>query len=102
MLVIALGHGNTISVIKPAVNVRDFAKSLMRAFDGKEIKYGCGYEDRARVHQQEQSWMVNSIRDHAIEVLLRIAIGILEDAIVDAHRQCRYITGRRCYLDPII
>src|ERR1051326_2252434 len=61
MLVITFGHPDSISVIKPAVDVRDFTNRLMRAFDGKEIEYSCGYEDRTRVHQQEQPGMINSV-----------------------------------------
>src|SRR5690349_19545389 len=49
MLVITFGHTDAIGVIKLAVNIRDLANRLMRAFDGKEIEYGCGYEDRTRV-----------------------------------------------------
>src|SRR5947208_11744007 len=54
-----------------------------------------GDEYRPWIHEREQSGIINAFRDHAVKILLRITVGILENAVVNAHRQGSDVAGDR-------
>jgi len=85
MLVISLSQRNTIRMTEAAVDVGDFTKRFVGALDGKKIQDSSCYQNWAGIHQQEQSRMIEALRNHAVEVLLGIAVGIFEDAVEHPH-----------------
>ena len=74
----------------------------MSAFDRKEIKYSGGDEHWTRIHHQEQSRMIHTVRNHAVEILFGIAVGIGEDPVIDSHGQCRDVARWRGNFNPFI
>src|SRR5579862_896042 len=74
-------------------------ESLVRAFNRKEVECRRSNEDRARVHQQQEPGIVDAVRYHAVQVLLRIAVRILEYPIVNSHGQRGDVAGNGGYLD---
>ena len=102
MLVIALGHGDTVGVSKAPVDRRDLAIRLARAFDGEEVEHRRSDEHRTRIHEEQQARVIDASRDHAVGILFGVAVGILEDAVRDAHPERRDVAGRRDALDPRI
>ena len=73
---------------------------LPRALDGKEVEHRRGHEHRPRVREQEHAGVIDTGGDGAREVLLGIAVGILEDAVVHPHREGADVAGRRDHADP--
>src|SRR5215831_13004949 len=102
VFVIPLVHRDSICMPKPVVQITNFVHGSMRALDGKKIKYCGGNKDRPRIHQQQKSGMVKSVWDGAVQVLLRVTIRILEDAVVDAHRKGGNEARRRRNFDALV
>src|SRR3954447_9816957 len=102
MPVISPMHSNSVSMTKLFVNAFDFVHGLLRALNRKEIEHGSRDPYRPRIHQQKQAGMVQSVRDHSLQVLLRVAVGIFEDAVVNAHWQSSDVARRRDNFDTRI
>src|SRR6476659_783008 len=84
-----------------------FTKCLVGAFDWEEILYSSRNKYGTWIHHQQQSRMIYTVRDHAVEILFGIAIGIGKDPVIDSHGQCRDVARRggdfypfiqRCYM----
>src|SRR5690242_17896712 len=96
MPVIALVHGDAVGITEARVEFGDLTKRLVRAFNGKEIQHGCSDEDGSRVHEEQQTGVVEASGYHCVQVLLRIAVWIFENTVVNPHGQCADVAGR-CY-----
>src|SRR6476659_5754644 len=73
-----------------------FTKCLVGAFDWEEILYSSRNKYGTWIHHQQQSRMIYTVRDHAVEILFGIAIGIGKDPVIDSHGQRGDVTrGRR-------
>jgi len=90
----------SVGMTEARIEFGDFTERLVRAFNGKEIQHGCSDEDGSRVYKKEQAGMVEAVGYHSVQVLLRIAVRIFEDAVVNSHRQGSDVTGRRRDFDP--
>src|SRR6185369_7189397 len=99
MRVIALVHGDAVGMTEARIEFGDFTERLVRAFNGKEIQHGCSDEDGSRVYKKEQAGMVEAVGYHSVQVLLRIAVRIFEDAVVHTHGQRCDVAGGCSYLD---
>src|SRR5438477_4777764 len=102
MSVVSLARGNAVRMAEPGVEVRNLAHSLMRAFYWEKIKHRSRHEHRPRIHQQQQSGMVHALRNHPVKVLLRIAIRVFEDPVVDSHGKGSDVAGWGCNLNTRI
>ena len=95
MCVVALHHGDPLLVAAAAIDGGDFTNRLPGALDRKEVQHGSRDEHRPWIREQQQPGVIHAGRDEIREVLLRVAVGILEDPVVDAHGQGRDVAGRR-------
>src|SRR5689334_23850749 len=97
--VIALGHSDAVTMPKAGVKLVYFAECFLRSFDGEKIEHGGGDEYRSRIHEREQSRIIHAIRNHSVKILLRVTVGILKNAVVNAHGQGSDVAGDRSDLD---
>ena len=93
--VIALGHGDAITMSEAGIKLVHFAECFLRSLDGEKIEHGGGDEYRPWIHEREQSGIINAFRDHAVKILLGVTVRILENAIVNAHGQGSNVAGDR-------
>src|ERR1044072_6513149 len=70
-----------------------FAYGFVHSFNRKKIQHSCRNEHRARIHHQQESWMIHSFRDHSIKILFRIAVRIFENTVINPHRKCSDVAG---------
>src|SRR4051794_40523346 len=100
MIVISLRYSYAVGVMKTTIEFRDFANCLSSTFDGEKIQHRRGHKNRPRIHHEKQSRVVNVIRNHAVQILLRITVGVLENAVGNSHWKRGDITGNRGHLNP--
>src|SRR5260221_2283870 len=84
--------------MKSFIQIAHFAKSLVRTLNGEKIKHRSCHQYRSRIHEEQQSGMVHTVRNHAKQILFGIAVRIAEDAVENAHWQCGDIAGRHRHL----
>ncbi len=80
----------------------NLAECPARALDREEVEHRSRHEDGPGIHQQQQARVIDAVGDHAVGILLGVAVGILEDAIGHAHRERGDETGRGRDADPRI
>ena len=78
----------------------DLAERPARALDREEVEHRRRHEDGPGIHQQQEARVIDAVGDHAVGILLRVAVGILEDAIGHPHRLRTDVAGRRGDADP--
>ena len=92
MAMVPLMHGDSVGMAEAIVDVGNFANRLVRPFNGEKIQHGGCNKYRTRIHHQEKTRMVDTLRDHAVQVLLRIAVRILKNPVEHAHGQSGDVT----------
>ncbi len=77
------------------VEAPDLADRLARPLDREEVLHGRRDMDRARVCEQQEPRMVDTLLHQAGRVLLGIAVGIVEEADGHPHRQGAHEARRK-------
>ena len=93
--VIAVSHSDAVAMSEAGIKLVNFAECFLRSLDGEKIEHGGGDEYRPWIHEREQSGIINAFRDHVVKILLGVTVGILEDAIVNAHGKGSDVAGDR-------
>src|SRR6185369_16357376 len=102
MVVVTLAHRDSIGVTELRIDFGDFANTLVCALDREEIEHRGRDENRSGIHHEQQPWVINSVRNHPIQILLRVTVRIFEDAVINAHRERGDVARRRSNLNSRI